>query len=287
MNRRDFLQSVGIGTMAMMTAKELDAAVPLMKTETMPVIFVGHGSPMNAIEENEYVQGWRTLASTIPVPTAILCISAHWLTRGTHVLGLSTPPTIHDFYGFPESMYALSYAAPGAPALAEETAALLRASKAVDLANDWGFDHGTWSILMRMYPKANIPVYQLSLDTQDAPAKHYELGTLLRSLRERGVLIVGSGNIVHNLRLLRFDGKNYDWAVEFDEKMKTFIESRNDQDIINYEKLGTIAMLSVPTNDHFLPLLYTLGASDKKDPIAFYNAKTDIGSISMRSVKFG
>jgi 4,5-DOPA dioxygenase extradiol len=289
MNRRTFLQTASLTTMTMMTTRELGAELLSgNNSEKMPALFVGHGSPMNAVEENEYVTGWRNLAYTLPRPKAILVISAHWLTHGTHVLVAPKPETIHDFYGFPENMYQITYPAPGAPEFAKETKQLLAKSKVVDLADDWGFDHGTWSVLVRMFPKADIPVYQLSLDTNDPPAKHYQLAKQLAALREKGVLIVGSGNIVHNLRMLNFEKSGgFDWANEFDEKIKTYIEDRNDAAIVDYEKLGTAAKLSVPTNDHYLPLLYTLAATDAKEPIDFFNAKTDLGSMSMRSVKIG
>jgi 4,5-DOPA dioxygenase extradiol len=289
LTRRTFLQSAGIGAMTMMTTRELGAELLSLKTgEKMPALFVGHGSPMNAIEENEYVTGWRNLAYSLPKPKAILVVSAHWLTHGTHVLSVAKPETIHDFYGFPETMYKITYPAPGAPELAKETKEILSKTKTVDLADDWGFDHGTWSVLVRMFPNADIPVYQLSLDVNDPPAKHYELANDLAALRSKGVLIVGSGNIVHNLRMISFEKSGgFDWAIEFDEKIKGYIEARNDQAVVDYEKLGTAARLSVPTNDHYLPLLYTLAATDAKEPIAFYNAKTDLGSMSMTSVKIG
>ncbi len=285
MNRRGFIQAIASGV-TMMTTRELHAQLSNSKTQKMPVLFIGHGSPMNAIEDNEYVRTWKVIAGQLPKPKAILSISAHWLTHGTHVLSVPKPETIHDFYGFPEALFKTNYPAPGAPELAERTAKMF-ASTLVDTTDDWGLDHGTWSVLAQMYPMADIPTYQLSIDTTQAPQKHYELASELRTLRDEGVLIIGSGNIVHNLRMLRFDGAPYDWAVEFDHQIKTLIEAGDHNAIVEYEKLGPAAKLAVPTNDHYLPLLYTLGVIEKKDSIQFYNEKTDIGSVSMRSVVFG
>ena len=285
MDRRGFIQAIGIGV-TMMTTRELHAEFGGKKSDKLPVLFIGHGSPMNAIEDNEYVRTWKAIATQLPKPKAILAISAHWLTHGTHVLSVPHPETIHDFYGFPEALFKTNYPAPGAPELARRTAEMIQSTHA-DTTDDWGLDHGTWSVLAQMYPTAEIPTYQLSLDTNIAPQKHYEIATELRALRNEGVLIIGSGNIVHNLRMLRFDGTSYDWAIEFDHKIKTLIEARDDQAIIHYDKLGASAKLAVPTNDHYLPLLYALGASDPTDTIKFYNETTDIGSVSMRSVLLG
>lgn len=256
------------------------------KTERMPVLFVGHGSPMNALEDNRYSQGWREAAKKIPTPKAILSVSAHWETEGTHVTAMEKPKTIHDFGGFPKALFDAQYPAPGSPAHAKETADAVSKTK-VGLDDTWGLDHGTWSVLMQMYPNADIPVLQLSLDATKAPEYHYNLGKELRSLRDRGVLILGSGNIVHNLRMLRFDGKMYDWTSEFDSKMKHYIEKADDQLVVHYEKLGAVANYAVPTNEHFLPLLYILGARESKEEPQFFNDVLDMGSISMRSVRFG
>ncbi len=285
MDRRDFLQAVGGGVLAVTSLPEI-SNVFAAKTERMPVLFIGHGSPMNAIEDNRYSQGWREAAKKLPKPKAILSVSAHWETEGTHVTAMEKPKTIHDFGGFPKALFDAQYPAPGSPEFAKQTADVVDLTK-VGLSQDWGLDHGTWSVLMQMYPKADIPVYQISLDATKAPEYHYNLGKELRALRDRGVLIIGSGNIVHNLRMMRFDGKMYDWAPEFDEKIKTFIEKGDDMGSVHYEKLGSVANYAVPTNEHYLPLLYVLGAKDAKEKPKFFNDVLDMGSISMRSVRFG
>jgi 4,5-DOPA dioxygenase extradiol len=255
-------------------------------SERMPVLFIGHGSPMNAIDDNQYSRGWKEAAKKLPAPKAILSVSAHWETDGTYVTAMEKPKTIHDFAGFPKALFDAQYPAPGSADLARATAETIKRTK-VGLDQTWGLDHGTWSVLMQMYPKADIPVLQLSLDATKAPEYHYELGKELRALRDRGVLIIGSGNIVHNLRMMRFDGKLYDWTTEFDQKVKGFIEKGDDQSAVHYEKLGSVANYAVPTNEHYLPLLYILGARDGKEEPQFFNDKLDMGSISMRSVRFG
>lgn len=284
MDRRDFVKAMG-GMLAVTSLPGIKDAFG-KNTERMPVLFIGHGSPMNAIEDNQYSKGWRDAAKKLPRPKAILSVSAHWETEGTHVTAMAKPKTIHDFGGFPKALFDAEYPAPGSPMYAAETVETVKKVK-VGLNDSWGLDHGTWSVLMQMYPKADIPVFQLSLDATKAPRFHYELGKELRSLRDRGVLVIGSGNIVHNLRMMRFDGKLYDWTTEFDQKMKDFIEKGDDSSIVDYENLGTVAKYAVPTNEHFLPLLYVLGARDAKETPKFFNDKLDMGSISMRSVRFG
>lgn len=252
----------------------------------MPALFVGHGSPMNATEDNEFSLSWAELGRTLPKPHSILCISAHWETDGSRVTAMETPKTIHDFHGFPQPLYEIRYPAPGSPALA----ALVRATvgkTAVRLDEDWGLDHGTWSVLCRMFPAADIPVVQLSLNrTQDA-AFHYALGRDLRGLRERGVLVVGSGNIVHNLRLMTWKDTAFDWALEFDDTVKRLILSGDHDAIINYDRLGQAANRSIPTNEHFLPLLYILALQEAEDAATFFAEKVTLGSISMRGVRIG
>ncbi len=249
----------------------------------MPVLFVGHGNPMNAIELNEYHRSWKKLGKDLPKPKAILCISAHWLTKGTWVTAMERPRTIHDFGGFPDELFAVKYPAPGSPEFAKETQKLIAKTK-VQPDLEWGLDHGTWSVLLPMYPEAGIPVFQMSIDYSKPPQYHYELAKELSSLREKGVLIIGSGNIVHNLGMIDWSGKAYDWTIEFDSKIKDFIDGRDHQSIIHYEKLGKIAQLAVPTNDHYLPLLYSLALQEKNEYVSYFNEKYEMGSLSMRSL---
>jgi 4,5-DOPA dioxygenase extradiol len=252
----------------------------------MPALFVGHGSPTNAIEDNEFSRSWADIGRRLPKPTAILCISAHWETEGTHVAAMETPKTIHDFYGFPRPLYDMRYPAPGSPSLAQRVHGGVRTTD-VQLNHDWGLDHGAWSVLCRMFPTADIPVVQVSLDRTKDAAFHYALGRELRGLRSQGVLILGSGNLVHNLGLIRWKDTAYDWAVEWDETMKGLIRSGDHDAIIHYGRLGRTAQLSVPTNEHFLPLLYILALQDTDDAASFFAEKVTLGSISMRSVRIG
>lgn len=249
----------------------------------MPVLFVGHGSPMNAIEDNEFSKAWAQVGKTLPRPNAILCISAHWETAGTLVTGMEHPKTIHDFGGFPPELYAMQYAAPGSPDLARLAQETVQKTR-VRLDQSWGLDHGTWSVLCRMFPQADIPVIQLSLDRTQAPDFHYLLGKELHALRHKGVLIVGSGNIVHNLRVITFQPKAYDWAIEFDETVKHLIVSGDHDSIRNYQQLGQAARLAVPTNEHYLPLLYILALQDSQEQVHFFADRVTLGSISMRSL---
>jgi 4,5-DOPA dioxygenase extradiol len=253
---------------------------------TMPALFVGHGSPMNAIEDNEFSTAWAKAGQSLQKPTAILCISAHWVTDGTGVTAMEKPKTIHDFSGFPQELYEIRYPAKGSPALARLTEQTIKKTH-VEMDFEWGLDHGTWSVLSRMFPHADIPVVQLSLDGYKKPQAHYDLGTELRSLRNKGVLIVGSGNMVHNLRALSWEDNAYDWALEFDETLKQLILSGDHESIVNYEKFGKIAAQSIPTNEHFMPLLYILALKHKDDKIRFFADKVTLGSISMRSIKIG
>ncbi len=252
----------------------------------MPVLFVGHGSPMNAIEDNEFSQAWIENGKALPKPKAILCISAHWETEGTQVTAMERPKTIYDFYGFPEPLYEMKYPALGSPDLARLTQETISQIN-IEQNFDWGLDHGTWSVLSRMFPKADIPVIQLSLDRTKGPAFHYELGKELKALRNKGVMIIGSGNIVHNLRVMVWQDKAYDWAIEFDEKIKQLILLGEHDSIIHYHKLGQAAQLSVPTNEHYLPLLYILALQDKEEKIKFFGDKVTLGSMSMRSLRIG
>jgi 4,5-DOPA dioxygenase extradiol len=250
----------------------------------MPVLFIGHGSPENAVENNEFTKEWESISKKISHPKAILVISAHWLTEGSAVLSVEKPRTIHDFYGFPDELYVVEYKANGAVDLAKRIQKLVKSVK-VNLDTEWGLDHGAWSILMHMYPKADVPVLQLSLDYTLSLEKQYEIGKELSVLRSEGVLIIGSGNIVHNLRLLDFEGNTFEWAIGFDKYVKNALEKRDDEAIIHYDK-SEYAKLAHPTDDHFLPLLYILGAADKNEKPKFYCEGIVYGSISMRCVVF-
>jgi 4,5-DOPA dioxygenase extradiol len=252
----------------------------------MPVLFVGHGSPTNAIEENEYSLAWADAAGSIPRPGAVLCVSAHWETAGTEITSTARPGTIHDFFGFPRPLYEVKYPSPGAPELARRVMETVRGTR-VRPDPDRGLDHGAWSVLRRMYPGADIPVVQLSLDRAKEPAMHYALGKELAALRREKVLIVGSGNIVHNLGLIAWEDTAYDWAIEFDDAMKRLILSGDHDAIVQYPELGRAARLSVPTNEHFLPLLYVLALREKGEGIRFFAERVTLGSISMRSLRIG
>ncbi len=255
-------------------------------TNRMPVVFLGHGSPMNAIENNEFSRSWIAVGKTLPSPKAILCISAHWETEGTQVTAMEKPRTIYDFYGFPPELYAMTYPASGSPEFAGRVRELVGADRiAPDLS--WGLDHGAWSVLSRLFPKADVPVIQLSLDTTKSAQEHYDLGRQLQPLRNEGVLIVGSGNIVHNLRMVVFEDTAYDWAVEFDGMVKQWILDDNHEPIIHYDKQGRRAALAINSAEHYKPLLYVLGAKEPSEKISFFTEKVWGGSLSMRSVRFG
>lgn len=257
-----------------------------MKTNQMPILFVGHGSPMNAIEENEFSQTWRQISTSLPRPKAILVISAHWQTRGSFVTGILEHRTIHDFMGFPQELFDVEYPAQGSEWLIDQVKNAVTCTE-IHLDHRWGLDHGAWSVLRVMYPKADIPVIQLSLDQTCTLDFHYSLGEDLTSLRNQGVLILGSGNIVHNLRMVDENAEPYDWAVEYDHNIRDWILSRDHDAIINYDKHEQSATLSVNSGEHYIPLLYILGASEKNDPIQFYCEQIWGGSVSMRCVQFG
>lgn len=260
-------------------------------SDQMPLLFMGHGSPMNGIADNVFSRQWAALGQQLPQPKAVLCVSAHWLTRGTQVTAMEVPPTIHDFGGFPEALYQVQYPAPGEPVLAAATAELL-APATVGLDHEWGLDHGAWSVIRQMFPKADIPVIQLSLDYYREPRYHYELARQLSALRRRGVLILGSGNIVHNLRMVAWDKLDkpafgYDWALEVDARIKALIETGDHTPLIDYRQLGEAGRLAIPTPDHYLPLLYILGLVESDEPITFFNDEAVGGSITMTSVQVG
>lgn len=255
----------------------------------MPVLFVGHGSPMNAIEDNEFSQRWAKMGQEIPQPTAVICISAHWLTKGTYITAMEQPTTIHDFGGFPKALFDVQYPALGHPELANEVTQLSPTNK-IQLDHEWGLDHGTWSVLKQMYPKANIPVLQLSIDYNRPAAYHFALAKELASLRNKGVLLIGSGNMVHNLSMVAWNKINepeygFDWAHEINTLFKQHISSRNFNPLLNYESLGAAAKLAIPTPDHYYPMIYSLGLIDSKDDISFFNDKAVGGSLTMTSFK--
>lgn len=257
----------------------------------MPVLFIGHGSPMNGIEQNDFSKTWSDFGKQIPTPKAVLCISAHWLTKGTAITAMPYPRTIHDFGGFPKELFEVKYPAPGSPDLAEQTKAFVKKTS-ITLDHDWGLDHGTWTVVRHMYPKANIPVLQLSIDYYKQGDYHYELAKELQTLRKRGVLIIGSGNMVHNLGMVAWDKMNeksfgFDWAIEMNQVFKNKIAAKDHNALIKYEQLNKAAKLAIPTPDHYWPLIYTLGASDHHDTISFFNDRLVAGSLTMTGVKFG
>lgn len=254
----------------------------------MPVYFMGHGSPMNGIEDNAFSRGWREEGESMDSPSAVLCISAHWLTHGTHVTAMNNPRTIHDFGGFPKALYEIQYPAPGSPELAEEISRIVTSTQ-VGLDHEWGLDHGAWVVVKEMFPDAKIPVLQLSIDYKKPAEYHYELAKELASLRKKGVLILGSGNMVHNLRMIGWDmpDSGFDWAEEINEVMKNKITTRDHKALINYENLGSAAKLAIPTPDHYYPLIYTLGLQEQNDETVIFNDKAVMGSVTMTSVKIG
>jgi 4,5-DOPA dioxygenase extradiol len=292
MRRKEFLGLLASFSLSAkgMNQNQLYESRETINGNLMPLLFLGHGSPMNAIEENEFVQGFREAAKKIPRPKAILCISAHWETKGTFVTAMQNPPTIHDFAGFPKALFDVQYPAPGSPALAEETQKAIHRTK-IELDNSWGLDHGAWSVLKHMYPEADIPVIQMSLDYTRKPQFHYELARELGALRRSGVLIIGSGNMVHNLGMVAWDKLKqnfaFDWAEEANEKMKSAIISSNHAPLINFQTQGKAFDLAIPTPEHFLPLLYILSLKQKDEDLNFFNDKALAGSLSMTSVKIG
>ncbi len=256
----------------------------------MPVVFIGHGNPMNAITDNPYADAWHDLAQQLPRPRAILCISAHWYIRGTRVTAMERPRTIHDFGGFPRALFEVQYPAPGDPALAARVADLLQATPVALDDLSWGLDHGAWSVLRRMYPDADIPVVQLSIDRNEPALFHYELGARLSPLRDEGILILGSGNLVHNLHAYswgRQETSPLDWAVEFETEAKRLLAEHNHEPLIAYESMGPAAMLSAPTPDHYLPFLYTISLCRGNETLTYPAEGFDGGSISMLSLRIG
>ena len=259
--------------------------------QLMPVLFVGHGSPMNGIEDNQFSKTWTSIAKDMPTPKAVLVISAHWFTKGTLITAMDFPPTIHDFGGFPEALYQVQYPAPGNPLLAKETANMIHTTQ-VELSHDWGLDHGAWTIIRHMYPLADIPVLQLSIDYTKDAKYHYALAKEIFALRKKGVLIVGSGNMVHNLRMVAWNKLNepeygYDWALQMNQTFKELINNNQHDRLIAYQNLGREAMMAIPTPEHYLPLIYTLALKNNNDAVSFFNDKAVGGSLTMTSVKIG
>lgn len=301
MERRDFVGLMAMlpfsmgtaGTMKPSDLTKVAAGAQGKDTgERLPVVFVGHGSPMNGIEDNAFSREWKRLGRELPRPKAILMVSAHWLTRGTAVTAMERPPTIHDFGGFPQELFDVRYPAPGSPALAKQVqGAFAEPPVALDL--EWGLDHGTWTVLRHIYPAADVPVLQLSIDYHRPGQWHYDLGRKLAGLRRKGFLIMGSGNMVHNLRMAAFDkmdvagGYGYDWAHEMNATFKKHIGSGDHAPLIAWEKLGPAAKLAIPTPDHYYPLLYVLGAMDKGEAPTLFNDQAVGGSFTMTSLRAG
>jgi 4,5-DOPA dioxygenase extradiol len=257
-------------------------------SKQMPTLFIGHGSPMNAIEENEFTEGWREIVKSVPRPEAIVCVSAHWFTPSTQVMHAETPRTIHDFYGFPPELYKEQYPAPGAPKLAEKIASFLM-EYSVGLDTIWGLDHGTWSVLKRMYPEADIPTIQLSIDYSKPPKYQYEIGQKLEFLRDQGVLIIGSGNLVHNLGAVVWNQPRsvYNWAQHFEDEITLSLFTKDESVFLDFGSIEELSQKSHPSLDHYLPLLYAVGAGGLELEPVIYNQKIIYGSISMTCFKFG
>jgi 4,5-DOPA dioxygenase extradiol len=296
LKRRDFLHLSGLLSLAGCTVKaenqKSPTPAPLNMKEPesgpMPLLFLGHGSPMNAIEDNEFVQGFKTIAQKLPQPKAILCVSAHWETRGTKVTAMTAPRTIHDFGGFPQALFDVQYPAPGSPWLAQEAKAAVQKA-AIELDHQWGLDHGAWSVVKHLYPNADVPIIQMSLDIGRTPQQHFELAAELTKLRSQGVLIVGSGNLVHNLGMVAWDKLDqvdyaFDWAAEASNIMKQAILNGHHDVLFEYKKGGRAMNLAIPTPEHFLPLMYTLAMKTEKDEVTLFNDKAVAGALTMTSV---
>jgi len=271
--------------------KSVKISEEFKNTEKMPVLFIGHGSPMNAIEKNEFVTGWQNAIKAIPRPNAILCISAHWETRGTYVTAMEKPRTIHDFGGFPKALFDVNYPAPGSPGLAGETKNIVSKAE-IGMDEKWGLDHGCWSVVRNLYPDADVPVIQMSMDYNQPSQYHYDLSKELSALRNKGILIIGSGNMVHNLGLIAWDrlnepGFGYDWALEASERMKKFILENDHRSLIAFRSQGRAFNMAIPTPDHFMPLLYSLALKDENEPLILFNDKPIAGSLTMTSIKIG
>jgi 4,5-DOPA dioxygenase extradiol len=287
MDRKDFLKTISL----LMAGPMVSRAQPLLDelkkgdySQKMPVLFIGHGNPMNALYDNAFTKKLHSLKNSITTPKAILVISAHWLTRGTYVSTNPSPKTIYDFGGFPDELFKVKYEPKGNPELAKEIQAKINYTP-IGEDTTMGLDHGAWTILKHIYPNADIPTFQLSIDYSKPASYHYELSKQLDFLRNKGVLIIGSGNIVHNLGMVDFNNPTnaYDWAIEFDTTVKTYLDKGDDVSLINYEKLGKSALLSIPTNDHYLPMIYILGLKNKGEHVSYLYESMEYGSLSMRS----
>jgi 4,5-DOPA dioxygenase extradiol len=290
MDRREALKLLSLAPLGLTLRPGVFASImkDLPASPRMPVLFLGHGSPMNALEDNEFSRGWRNMARNLPRPAAILCISAHWETRGTFVTGMEKPRTIHDFGGFPQELFAVRYPAPGSSELVLATQQAVTSAH-IHVDHEWGLDHGAWSVIMHLFPKADIPVVQMSLDRDLSPRQHLDLAAQLRMLRRKGVLIVGSGNIVHNLGIIdwkRPDG-GHDWALEANEKLKGLILSNDHGKLAAHGSLGRAVQLAIPTAEHYLPLLYVLAQKEQDEKIDLFNDRVVMGSISMTSLVIG
>jgi len=293
MNRADFLKTLlaipVMQTIRPVTDLNTITGHLIHKSYKMPAFFIGHGSPMNAIENNEFSLAWQKIGKEIPRPELILCVSAHWETRGTFITFNENPPTIHDFGGFPEELFKVEYPAKGSRTAAKQIISEVN-TITIHESEKWGFDHGTWSILKHIYPDANVPVLQLSLDLTQSPLFHYELGKQLAVLREKGVLIIGSGNMVHNLRLVEWSKINqpefgFDWAIEANETMKQLMRERRHTELVNFQKRGRAFDLAIPSPEHYLPLLYILAMQNNTENVSFFNDKAIMGSLTMTSLK--
>ena len=292
MDRKSFLNLIALTTLANACKMKVNQFVQetekIENTPKMPVFFFGHGSPMNAIEDNEFVKAWKNSILKVPKPKAILCVSAHWETNGTQVTAMDKPKTIHDFGGFPKELNETLYPAPGSLEIANLTKTTIT-NTPVFLDHSWGLDHGCWSILKQIYPLADIPVLQLSLDYNATPQQHFDIAKQLSSLRDKGILIIGSGNIVHHLGMVAWDKLyepeyGYDWAIEANTKMKSFITNNQFSSLIDFKKQGKAFDLAIPTSEHFLPLLYSLALKNDNENIQFFNDKLIAGSLSMTSL---
>ena len=292
MQRLQFLQllgltSIGLGMNTLNNLKKISETFPL--SQRMPILFLGHGSPMNGIEDNQFTKGFKNISKTLLKPNAIICISAHWFTKGTKVTAMEIPKTIHDFGGFPQELYEQQYPAKGNPKLAKETKKILHPTL-VELDEKWGLDHGTWTVLKHLFPKADVPVIQLSIDYTKDANYHFELAKQLNSLRDKGILIIGSGNIIHNLGLVDFknfdkDNYGYDWAIEAQATINNHLINGDYKPLIDYKKQSKAFQLAIPSPDHYLPLIYTLGLQQKGEKIQLFNDKLLAGSLSMTSLK--
>lgn len=294
MRRKDFIKimaTLPLSGIASPASSLRKLPTELTATDKFPVLFLGHGSPMNAIEDNEFVQGFRKIGQTFEKPKAILVISAHWETRGTFVTAMEHPATIHDFGGFPQALFDVQYPAPGSPSLAHETQRIVTKTE-VHLDDKWGLDHGSWSVVKHLYPNADVPIIQMSIDYTQPASYHYEIAQQLAELRKKGVLIIGSGNMVHNLSMVAWDKLNttgyaYEWASIANDKMKKFIQDGNHQALIDFRQQGKEFDLAIPTPEHYLPLIYTLALQERNENLFLFNDNSVAGSLTMTSLKIG